>query len=635
MAGVSFKSNRAYPSIPSITGEVSSHTEALLAMKEAIEIHERRTANYLDSFVRLHELVDLGLITLKGDRFNVLGPEVTDNTLASLLDVSLEETVFSGEVLQYDAADEKWENRSLAEAGISAVGHTHDDRYYTETEIDAILTAYYTAAQVDSLLAGKSDVGHTHTEADITDLDHYTDADANLAIDARVTKAFVDALNVDADTLDGIDSTGFSLSGHTHTAAGIDSGAAADGFVLTADGAGAAAWEAPSGGSSLPADPNVDAILFWDDAGGTAEWITELPDSFLSNNVPLLNAANKFTNFQEITRTSPQLYFEETDAGTDEKRWRLQAQGDVWAIDLMTDANSFAERAFSIARSSTNATTLALAADAITANGSEVLTEATGAQLAASNTFTGENIFIATQHVNAQLNLGNNQLITWDDTGAVARALIKFDNTDDFVVGHVSFDTEILGLTVALNAAKINLNGAIDASGDLTLSKSNPSLFFKNTSAGTDETLWKVIASVGDLFIQAPLDNGTTSATAMRFVRTTNAVDRIVATATEFEVNGVLQVNGTQDFNGAADFASTITAAGDILLTGTRAVDATTRLNLTGATVSVGESGGDLGFYGAGGVTKRIVSGATDGNEALQNLLASLALMGLIINSTT
>jgi hypothetical protein len=48
------------------------------------------------------------------------------------------------------------------------------------------------------------------------------DADGTLAftsdIAATVTKAFVDALNVAADTLDGIDSTGFSLASHNHDA---------------------------------------------------------------------------------------------------------------------------------------------------------------------------------------------------------------------------------------------------------------------------------------------------------------------------------------------------------------------------------------------------------------------------------
>lgn len=52
----------------------------------------------------------------------------------------------------------------LVGATAAPSAHTHDDRYYTESE-------------VDTALAGKSDTGHTHTESEITDLDH-TDAAA-------------------------------------------------------------------------------------------------------------------------------------------------------------------------------------------------------------------------------------------------------------------------------------------------------------------------------------------------------------------------------------------------------------------------------------------------------------------------
>ena len=62
---------------------------------------------------------------------------------------------------------------------------------------------------------------HTHEEADITDLDHYDDTDANAAIDARVDKTFVDALNVDADTLDGEHASAFADASHNHTESDI------------------------------------------------------------------------------------------------------------------------------------------------------------------------------------------------------------------------------------------------------------------------------------------------------------------------------------------------------------------------------------------------------------------------------
>ena len=45
-------------------------------------------------------------------------------------------------------------------------------------------------------------------------------ADANSAIDAKVTKAFVDALNVDADTLDGVDSLSFLRSDQADSMSG-------------------------------------------------------------------------------------------------------------------------------------------------------------------------------------------------------------------------------------------------------------------------------------------------------------------------------------------------------------------------------------------------------------------------------
>jgi hypothetical protein len=71
---------------------------------------------------------------------------------------------------------------------------------------------YYTTARAnadfDTRLATKDtdDVAEGSTNL------YYTDTRANAAIDARVDKAFVDALNVDADTLDGLNSTQFLRS---------------------------------------------------------------------------------------------------------------------------------------------------------------------------------------------------------------------------------------------------------------------------------------------------------------------------------------------------------------------------------------------------------------------------------------
>jgi hypothetical protein len=54
-----------------VTGDPRSHTAALRAVREAIEIHERRTGNKLDSFVRLRELVELELLKIVGTSIQV------------------------------------------------------------------------------------------------------------------------------------------------------------------------------------------------------------------------------------------------------------------------------------------------------------------------------------------------------------------------------------------------------------------------------------------------------------------------------------------------------------------------------------------------------------------------------------
>ena len=78
---VQFKASRNYPGVPTISDDIRSHTAALIALKEAIEIHERRTKDIGNSFVRVNELEELGLIELAGNNFNIPGTSTgEDNT---------------------------------------------------------------------------------------------------------------------------------------------------------------------------------------------------------------------------------------------------------------------------------------------------------------------------------------------------------------------------------------------------------------------------------------------------------------------------------------------------------------------------------------------------------------------------
>ena len=72
-----FKSNRKLPTPATVIDDVRNHTLVLQALVEAINTGSRHTKNVLDSFVRVQELVDLGLIELEGNTLKVIGSSVS------------------------------------------------------------------------------------------------------------------------------------------------------------------------------------------------------------------------------------------------------------------------------------------------------------------------------------------------------------------------------------------------------------------------------------------------------------------------------------------------------------------------------------------------------------------------------
>ena len=79
----------------------------------------------------------------------------------------------------------------------------------TDDISEGSINLYYTQARFDTAISNKDT---DDLSEGITNL-YYTSARANSAIDTRVDKTFVDALSVDADTLDGLDSTYFATDG--------------------------------------------------------------------------------------------------------------------------------------------------------------------------------------------------------------------------------------------------------------------------------------------------------------------------------------------------------------------------------------------------------------------------------------
>lgn len=91
----------AYPSLPNVGVSLEAHTALLRLLKEATEIHERRTTNILDSFVPVRELVELGLAQIRGgDLQSPSLPEFSDDATATAGGVPVNGRYRSGSIVK-------------------------------------------------------------------------------------------------------------------------------------------------------------------------------------------------------------------------------------------------------------------------------------------------------------------------------------------------------------------------------------------------------------------------------------------------------------------------------------------------------------------------------------------------------
>lgn len=94
-----------------------------------------------------------------------------------------------------------------------------------------------------------------------------------------------------------------------------------------------------------------------------------IADAALSANVPLLDGSNVWSAAQTIQATQVDLYFVETDATSDEKRWRwLASAGDLY-LQTRTDANGGGDTPIYIQRTGTTVDEIQLAATTFDLNG--------------------------------------------------------------------------------------------------------------------------------------------------------------------------------------------------------------------------------------------------------------------------
>jgi hypothetical protein len=122
MPKLSTRPNRFYPSIPGVTEDQSTHTNALQQIRESIETHERRNSNYLKSFIRFEELVELGIIDETGEFILDTGGD--SGTGVNVLD-DLEDVTTGGpadnDILGYDFATGQWTAQNAAELNLATL----------------------------------------------------------------------------------------------------------------------------------------------------------------------------------------------------------------------------------------------------------------------------------------------------------------------------------------------------------------------------------------------------------------------------------------------------------------------------------------------------------------------------------
>lgn len=108
------KANRRFPSVPVVTDNLKNHTQVLMSVKEALDIGQRRTGDLLNSFIRVEDLIDLGLITIEGNTNAIVGADLSE--IADIGDLS---GAAAGDFLRFDGTE--WINDTLVPSDITQV----------------------------------------------------------------------------------------------------------------------------------------------------------------------------------------------------------------------------------------------------------------------------------------------------------------------------------------------------------------------------------------------------------------------------------------------------------------------------------------------------------------------------------
>jgi hypothetical protein len=130
------------------------------------------------------------------------------------------------DVLVYDGGLNVWENQPVSTGGGSGtdnhsallnLGADDHTQYHNDARGDI---RYYLKSEVNLALVGKSNVGHTHVEADITNLDKYTQLQTDNLLATKAASVHTHVINDVTGLQTSLD--GKANTGHTHVEADID-----------------------------------------------------------------------------------------------------------------------------------------------------------------------------------------------------------------------------------------------------------------------------------------------------------------------------------------------------------------------------------------------------------------------------
>lgn len=210
-------------------------------------------------------------------------------------DISNVSQTISNTHVGYNAVT-SWDKIQNKPSSFTPASHTHDDRYYTETEMNAKLNGksntghthddrYYTETEINTKLNGKANSSHTHTKSQITDFP------ASLKNPTALT---IQTNGATAATYDGSAAKTVNVTKGNIGLSNVDNTADANKSVKYATSAGSANTATTAAKLGRSGNTGVPMTFNWSGQGGQPTWLWGGNDS---SNMYVYNPSNFSVNY--------------------------------------------------------------------------------------------------------------------------------------------------------------------------------------------------------------------------------------------------------------------------------------------------------------------------------------------------